>query len=654
LAAAKWLAPVAASCTLLACGSPKALLLDSGPGRDAAVDEASADAGNEDQASAVDVAPDLDMAPDLDGTSCDASALPSVITWTAASSDAGIAEVVERCDHGWCWTVPGPSASSLLAIWGSSDDDVWVVGESEQALHWNGTAWSAFDLPPSPTGSAVGLDAIWGSGPADVWATGYGMVHWDGAVWSLVSTPDGRGYGSLSGTGPADVWALGSGAPPDNSAHWDGHSWTPITIPYATSIWAAAPDDVWVVGNGTSHWDGHVWTTSAVLGAGSTVVWGSGSTDVWAAGTDIWHWDGVTWSVAKHGIDIATAIWGGGPSDVWVVSEDGDLLHWDGATWSTSLQRLPRGGSTIWGTGAGDVWLIGADLQHWTGSEWVVTPMSPGTQGGRFLSFGGTAADDVWAVTSIEGELAHWDGAAWSDVPTGTTGAIGGVAAIGGDDAWLVGEGGTVLRWNGSVWQPVDSGTNADLRSVWTSGPEDAWATTANGLLHWDGRAWTQKEPSSCLWTALDVTPDGGWGSGPDDVWIVDSQHGLLVHWDGSAWAVVGDQLASNDEIVAGIAGSAADDVWAVMRPTMGFAHWDGLAWSGTTYDPVEIGSTEGGRLLGVWAGSRPEAWAAALQGVWRWDGVNWSLNVPSFTHAGWSSPAGSAWAVGDGVVMRR
>jgi hypothetical protein len=115
-------------------------------------------------------------------------------------------------------------------------------------------------------------------------------------------------------------------------------------------VWGSGPDNVWVVGYGSSgfacniqHWNGSAW--SAVAGpsipdetngrsARLEGVWGSGLNDVWAVGMDdfargiVLHWDGTTWSFTKvpiQGDKALDAVWGSGPDSVWAVGNG--ILH---------------------------------------------------------------------------------------------------------------------------------------------------------------------------------------------------------------------------------------------------------------------------------------------------------------------------------------
>jgi len=122
------------------------------------------------------------------------------------------------------WTVttstqnPTPF-STLFAVDAVSSNDIWAAGIFNSAgwftlvEHWNGTAWTV-----SPSVDHVGsgnafennfLFGVSALNSTDVWIGGYfGNVdtgvddslaeHWDGASWSIVSTPDENGGGIIA------------------------------------------------------------------------------------------------------------------------------------------------------------------------------------------------------------------------------------------------------------------------------------------------------------------------------------------------------------------------------------------------------------------------------------------------------------------------
>ncbi len=117
----------------------------------------------------------------------------------------------------WCPAkTPADPRRALTSVWGTSKNDVWVVGSAGTIIHFDGTEWKSTSVETTRTLFSVG-----GSGPDDVWIVGtYGTIY--------------HGPGFDAGT-----------------ANWKH---TPI-IPYTSGsertlshVWSASPDDIWITG----------------------------------------------------------------------------------------------------------------------------------------------------------------------------------------------------------------------------------------------------------------------------------------------------------------------------------------------------------------------------------------------------------------------
>jgi hypothetical protein len=156
---------------------------------------------------------------------------------------------------------------SVLSMWGSARD-VWLAADNsmytgwQRALTLHGTAnadggkltWTELD-----SRSSVTLRALWGSSADDVWAVGdIGTIrHVTSATateWQVVSSPTREYLNAIWGSARDDVWAVG-----DNGTilHYDGQAWSteraafpPGKKPALYGIWGSARDDVWIVGDG--------------------------------------------------------------------------------------------------------------------------------------------------------------------------------------------------------------------------------------------------------------------------------------------------------------------------------------------------------------------------------------------------------------------
>ena len=239
-------------------------------------------------------------------------------------------------------TVPIPPTgvnAGLASVTSTSDTDAWAVGSElgrpgttvgAKVLidHWNGTAWSQVATPATPQNTAT-LASVSASGPADAWAVGRDSnarssfqplgLHWNGTAWSVSPTLASALAGQL-GVGvadisPTDAYAIGGhlgSAHTGLVAHWDGTSWSRVTVPLPQNdnlasdldaISADGPNDVWIVGTFESltspaeqvyslHFNGTAWSIvpmqQVTSGATNVAAFGgikaNSPTDVWAVG----------------------------------------------------------------------------------------------------------------------------------------------------------------------------------------------------------------------------------------------------------------------------------------------------------------------------------------------------------------------------------
>ncbi|HMA35049.1 MAG TPA: S-layer homology domain-containing protein [Chloroflexia bacterium] len=315
------------------------------------------------------------------------------------------------------------SNDNLWAITASAPGDLWAVGsyyapinpECESfyqtlTLHWDGASWTLVGSPNNPTLFTDSfLLAAAAVGASDVWAVGYAddlyyhhfplAEHWNGSAWSLVSTPDpagGTGYTQLNG------------------------------------VAAAASNNVWAVGE-------------------------TGSTSSASSQALMLHWDGAAWSqtanIAPAGSSILEAVALRTAADGWAVGQAGaDVLieHWNGSQWTIVPATTTGGGSRLLGVtarAADDAWAVGYNganqplALHWNGSQWAVVAAPAVTGGGRFSQVAAHGLNDAWAAGTTG--LLHWDGSAWTvtaNPPAGNN--LTGLAVLPAD-LWAVGPRGT-------------------------------------------------------------------------------------------------------------------------------------------------------------------------------------------------------------------
>jgi hypothetical protein len=261
------------------------------------------------------------------------------------------------------------ACTSASSCWAGGEYGNFLSDETDNlAVHWNGKKWSKVKTP-DPGGTSMGdqnyLNAIRCASAKDCWAAGaYGdqlivvgeVLAWNGKKWSVADAPDPNpllpgSYDALSGlscTSATNCWAVGtyggdgaSGYYLNEALHWNGHTWSLVTMPdpdgmstgalnELDSVSCSAASNCWAVGqfgavsptsyasNEALHWKGTKWVVVNTPDPGGTVDDTSSSTlygvrcasakDCWAVGLaeesdhpkrdEILHWNSTKWLVS--------------------------------------------------------------------------------------------------------------------------------------------------------------------------------------------------------------------------------------------------------------------------------------------------------------------------------------------------------------------
>ena len=401
-----------------------------------------------------------------------------------------------------------------------------------------GAAASAAPPDSSGTGHPGALQGVSGLSPHDAWAVGYSctsncgmgaaevdrtqILHWDGAAWSQVASPNPDRNGRLNAVtalSPSDIWAVGSYCAAhcgtDSAVihalilHWNGAAWTQVASPAPAGslittlngVSAKSPASAWAVGTYCSvncnqtqsappprpntfilRWDGTAWRQVASPDPGGR--YGSSLSSVSVLSPDN------AWAAGNYGTRKSFQDFTAGRSMV---------LHWNGSMWArqpSSSFGNPAPGSVLYGVSAlspSDALAVGSSYYgscecartlalRWDGIAWAkVKSPSPGPSSDPIAEFFGVSSlssSDAWAVGYWESYakssyltlVAHWNGTSWATVPSPN------------DPAGLTGDGNFLSAVSG-----------ASASDIWAVGNY----ATSNGasrtlVLHWNGTKWTR------------------------------------------------------------------------------------------------------------------------------------------------------------------
>jgi len=249
--------------------------------------------------------------------------------------------------------------SALLAVWGASSDEVWVVGGRTSLsggptiLRYDGATWTRVDS------QQTNLDLWWvfGFADGDVFMTGSGgsILRYRDGGFTRLNTPSVAGtiFG-LWGSSPTDLWAVGD-AGTAGGVVWhsvDGQNFEPVTIPGTAprtvfKVHGQASNDVWMSCSAglTLHWDGtqlvreQASTTNSLFsmittpGLAVTVGGISGVGELFENTGNGWASPALQVPVPWRG----TAAIG---SDITIVGESGVVAQRTTSTWTVLKQQL--------------------------------------------------------------------------------------------------------------------------------------------------------------------------------------------------------------------------------------------------------------------------------------------------------------------------
>jgi hypothetical protein len=270
-------------------------------------------------------------------------------------------------------TYPVPlGTGNNYVITGTSNSNIWLVGNDFTSYRFDGTQWLSQAVPPP---------AAWGS-------------HADSGVYFVSSTPtsttlyDGTGPHTLGTStfdagavsamdiwiaSPSDIYAAGRtgpvAAPWPVLTHWNGSAWSPVATPDAgvpfSSVWASGAGDLWVGGGHLLlRFNGTQWTDfSAMLTAGEYImdIFGTAPNSVWAGGQrSIYFFNGSTLVVEAPFVTAA--------ANGFVITSKGELFAFGidslihqrvGTTWFRIDVGNPVNLNNIYAAPEGGMWAAG-------------------------------------------------------------------------------------------------------------------------------------------------------------------------------------------------------------------------------------------------------------------------------------------------------
>lgn len=220
--------------------------------------------------------------------------------------------------------------------------------------------------------------------------------HWNGRSWTAVTIPGASGFTSdwVGDSGAKNVWVMGPGASRTKAYRFDGSKWHSVAVPAQTYLW-----------------------DPAVFGTND--VWAIGSSLTSASNANVFHWNGTRWVgyTLNANVQELSGTWG---KDVWAVGltyanpERVAAYYWNGSRWRSVSMPHPvtDEGDSIHVSSISNVWINGGNanstyLLHWNGRGWhqMTAPSSLPCLSGSLVPYGSAG---LWC-----GPLSLWTGSAW-------------------------------------------------------------------------------------------------------------------------------------------------------------------------------------------------------------------------------------------------
>lgn len=143
------------------------------------------------------------------------------------------------------------ASGGLFAISGTGPNDIWAVGQTGTALHYNGAAWVAV-----LTSTTQDLYALWANAANDIWFVGANgtALRWDGTTVRNTSTGLSGALRAIWGADAMTVFAAGDTG---RLFQFNGSAWAPFASStnltlhalVASPRGATAASSLWIVGD---------------------------------------------------------------------------------------------------------------------------------------------------------------------------------------------------------------------------------------------------------------------------------------------------------------------------------------------------------------------------------------------------------------------
>ena len=292
----------------------------------------------------------------------------------------------------YTWTAdtlafPGSVQTLMRSIWGSSKNDVYIVGHNSRGFghmwHYDGTSWTDVKLKVSQGGNISGsitLSAVYGFSANNIYAVGQHnssnpnpppnflftslIIHYNGSVWTEVSLPSvGGGLNAIYGDNSNNIWSGGE----DALYHYDGVKWMRdsilVTVPsgsfFQFASFASYNSNIYSIGLTIKSSTGEITeylfkennSNLAVIDSFQRIqgwkfgaeLWTSSNGTLYSNGPSLFKYNGTSWTNIFQGRGgLITNINGINDNNLFITGNNSLVFHFNGTDWKDISANLSK------------------------------------------------------------------------------------------------------------------------------------------------------------------------------------------------------------------------------------------------------------------------------------------------------------------------
>jgi hypothetical protein len=363
---------------------------------------------------------------------------------------------------------------------------------------------------------------------------------------------------------------------------------------------------------------------------------------------------------------------------LWLAGERGSMLRFDGNGLRSMASGVDLHLRAAFALSASDLWVTGdkTTVLHSQDGATFTTLTLPAPDAGvatmpSLLGVWASAPNDAWMVGEF-GTLVHYDGTSLSRVTSPTGERLNAVHGFAANSVFAVGYAATLLRFDGTTWTRSALPGGGNFTALHGLSATDLWAVGLQGrVLHFNGTTWSPVEltlPKVDLYAVREVSPT--------EV-VVAGKGGALYVYDGMVWRA---RTSGTTSDLYGLTPGAEGELFA-FGARGSFSGWQGETRTsyalGSSKNRLDAFGTPGGplwivgdetlrldalgtevieagtdrSLFGGFALSEQLAWAVGTAGtIVRWNGDAFTLmssGTDRALRAVWAASSSSAWVVG-------